>query len=52
MQIVIPQRDLSRFDPPPASWEGKRICVTGPVKNYRGRPEIIAYGPDQIRIEK
>ncbi|MGH8428670.1 MAG: hypothetical protein ACRES7_11960 [Gammaproteobacteria bacterium] len=45
MQIVIPQRDLSQFDPSPASWEGKRICVTGSVQNYRGRPEIVAYGP-------
>lgn len=47
--IVIWQRDLDRFKPPPASWEGKRICVTGHVKTYKGRPEIIAYGPGQIR---
>ncbi len=48
--VVIWQRDLYRFDPPPSSWEGKRICVTGRVKTYKGRPEIIAYGPGQVEI--
>jgi len=48
--IVIWQRDLGRFNPPPASWEGERICVTGKVKTYKGRPEIVAYGPGQIEI--
>ncbi|MGH8428654.1 MAG: hypothetical protein ACRES7_11880 [Gammaproteobacteria bacterium] len=51
MQIVIPQRNLGRFDPSPASWEGQRICVTGPVKSYGGRPEIIAHGPNQIHVD-
>lgn len=49
LQIVIRDRDFGRFDPPPASWEGKRICVTGAVRTDRGRPEIVARDPDQIR---
>ncbi|MGH8274159.1 MAG: hypothetical protein ACRES9_07900 [Gammaproteobacteria bacterium] len=45
--IVIWQRDLSRFNPPPESWQGEKICVTGYAKMYKGAPEIIAYGPNQ-----
>lgn len=50
MQVVIPQSDLGRFDPSPAAWEGKRICVSGAVRSYGGRPEIVARGPEQVRI--
>lgn len=50
LQVVVPQADLDRFDPSPAYWEGKRICVTGPVTSYRGRPEIVAADPNQIRF--
>ncbi|MGA7966708.1 MAG: hypothetical protein WCB49_12650 [Gammaproteobacteria bacterium] len=47
--IVIWGNDLPRFNPPPESWQDKRLCVTGRIKLYRGTPEVIAYGPDQIR---
>jgi len=50
--IVIWQRDLARFARPPESWQGKTICVTGRVKIYRGRREIIAYRPSQVRIQE
>ena len=50
--VLIWQRDLDRFSPPPESWLDKTICVTGPVKLYKGRREIIAYRPTQIRIRK
>lgn len=52
LTILIWGDDLSRFSTPPSAWEGQRICVTGPIDHYHGRPEIIAYGPDQIQIEK
>lgn len=48
MQVVIPQADLGSFGSSPASWEGKRICVSGRVQTLRGRPAIVARGPDQI----
>jgi len=50
--VLIWQSDLGRFSPPPESWLGKTICVTGPIKLYKGRREIIAYRPTQIRIRK
>jgi DNA/RNA endonuclease YhcR with UshA esterase domain len=30
-------------------WEGKRVRVTGRIKLYRGRPEIILDDPDQLK---
>lgn len=50
--IVIWGKYRPRFNPPPESLQGKNICVTGRIKLYRGTPEIIAYGPDQIRFSK
>lgn len=47
--IVIWGSDRGRFHPEPEAWQGKRICVTGLVKRYRGIPEVIVYGPDQIQ---
>ncbi len=49
--IVIWGRNRSHFTPPPESWQGEKICVTGRVKLYRGTPEIVVYGPDQIHFE-
>jgi len=50
--IVIWGDDRPNFKPPPESWQGKRLCVTGRIKLYRGTPEVIAYGPDQIQPGK
>ena len=50
--ILIWQRDIARFDPPPESWQGQSICVTGHIRTYKGSPEIIAYGPGQVRIRE
>lgn len=48
--IVIFGRDRNRFSPPPESWTGHRLCVSGLVKSYENRPEVVAYAPDQIRL--
>jgi DNA/RNA endonuclease YhcR with UshA esterase domain len=29
---------------------GKRVCVTGLVEMYRGKPEIVVSTPDQIKV--
>lgn len=50
--IVIWGDNLSKFNPPPQSWQGEKICVTGRVKLYKGNPEIIAESPHQIRVVK
>ena len=41
--IVIWDDNLSKFNPPPQSWQGKNICVTGSVKLYKNKLEINAY---------
>jgi hypothetical protein len=33
----------------PEDMEGHRICVTGPIKLYRGKPEIILENPSQLK---
>lgn len=34
---------------PEKYYSGKRICVTGTIKSYRGTPEIIVNDPAQIK---
>jgi len=50
--VIIWENDLDRFNPPPESWQGQRICATGRIKLHKGTPEIIAYDPGQIQAEK
>jgi len=49
--ILIWGDDLSKFSYDIKSLEGKNICVTGVIKEYKGKPEVIVYGPDQIKTE-
>ena len=50
--IVIWGSDRSGFkDPPETFLRGKRICVTGIIENYHGKPEIIVRSPDQINLK-
>lgn len=48
--IVIWGDNLSNFNPPPQSWQGKKICVIGSVRLYNNTPEINANSPSQIRV--
>jgi hypothetical protein len=31
-------------------WKGKRLRVRGPVKDYKGRPEIVISKPEQVTV--
>jgi DNA/RNA endonuclease YhcR with UshA esterase domain len=46
---VIFGTDRAKFGEPEATLSGKRICVTGQVRNYRGKPEIIVSDPSQLK---
>lgn len=35
---------------PEVAYRAKRICVTGLIDTYRGSPQIVAHGPDAIRV--
>jgi hypothetical protein len=45
---VIFEADRSKFGTPEASLRGKRVCVTGQIRDYRGRTEIILTDPNQL----
>jgi len=50
---VIFQGDAQHFSYDPAEYlKGKTMCVTGKVKIYKGRPEIIINRPDQLKIQE
>jgi hypothetical protein len=38
----------SKFGTPETSLRGKRICVTGQISDYRGKPEIVLTDPSQL----
>lgn len=48
---VIFASDFHRFDvPPDIKFREKRVRVTGLVKEYKGKPEIIVNSPSQIEV--
>jgi len=48
---VILKKDKHRFPPSPADhYWGKTVDVTGMIKEYKGRAEIIIKNPSQIKI--
>jgi DNA/RNA endonuclease YhcR with UshA esterase domain len=49
--IVIWGNNRSKFGRPEVEYNGKRICVTGKITEYRGVPEVIADAPAQITVE-
>ncbi len=43
--------DRPKFGSPEKTAQGKQICVTGEIKLYQGKPEIILTDPKQL-VEK
>ena len=41
--------ERSQLGQPENTYKGKRICVTGTIKAYRGVPEIVVTDPGQLR---
>ncbi len=48
---VIWGSDRGKFKEPLEALSGKEICVTGKIKSFRGRPEIIVREPTQIKVK-
>lgn len=46
--VVIWGSDRPKFRQPEVQYRGKRLCVTGSIKIFRGRPEIVVKEPSQI----
>jgi DNA/RNA endonuclease YhcR with UshA esterase domain len=45
---VIFGSDRPKFGTPETLLRGKRVCVTGQIRDYRGKPEIILNDPSQL----
>jgi hypothetical protein len=50
--ILIWGSDREKFGTPEDEYKGLRVCVTGKITSYRGRPEIVATERGQIEIQK
>lgn len=49
---IITFNKRSNFSYKPEEYlDGKTICVTGTIKNYRGKPEIIVDKQDQVEVK-
>jgi micrococcal nuclease len=46
---LIPQENLSLFHEI-KSFEGKKLCVTGFLEEYKGKPEIVVFFPMQVKV--
>ena len=52
LTVVIFSKDISNFkEAPETMYADKNICVTGELKEYNTKSEIIVSSPDQITIE-
>ena len=50
--LVIFAKDLANFsDKPEKLYNNKSICVTGIIKEYKGKAEIIVSKQNQITVE-
>ena len=45
---VIYGDNRAKFGTPETSLRGKRICVTGEISDYQGKPEIVLTEPSQL----
>ena len=51
--ILIWGSDRAKFDKPPEqAFKNKDLCVTGRIREYRGKPEIVVHDPKQIELDK
>jgi hypothetical protein len=48
---VIWIEDRPKFGTPEATLKGKRICVSGLIESYQGKPEIALKDPKQLTTE-
>lgn len=52
LTIVIFQKDLINFPLTPSDhYKGMNVCVTGEIKKYKEKIEIIANRPEQIEVK-
>jgi hypothetical protein len=45
---VVYGENRAKFGTPETSLRGKRVCVTGQISDYHGKPEIVLTDPSQL----
>lgn len=48
---LIWEEDRPKFGQPETELKGKRICVTGKIKSYKGTPEIVLRDRSQLKMD-
>jgi DNA/RNA endonuclease YhcR with UshA esterase domain len=51
LTIVVFPGDKANFKDGVAIYDNKTVCVTGTIKEYKGKPEIIITKPEDISIQ-
>jgi DNA/RNA endonuclease YhcR with UshA esterase domain len=52
LTVVVFAKDYTNFTTAPAElYANKKLCVTGEVKEFKGKIEIVVTKPDEIKIE-
>ena len=53
LTLVIKEEDRKKFSSPPEdTFKGKKVCITGQIIDYKGKPEIMITNPEQIKEDK
>ena len=51
LTIMISGDDRSKFKgKPEEDFKGKEVTITGKIIDYKGKPEMVVSGPDQIKL--
>src|ERR1017187_10508918 len=51
LTIVVFARDMEKFTSGLEIYDHKKICVTGTIREYKGKPEIIITSPQEITVQ-
>ncbi len=53
LTLVIKGDDRKKFKiPPEEAFKGKKVCITGQIVDYKGKPEMMITDPEQIRADE
>lgn len=50
--IVIWGTYRERFGEPEKTLKDKKICVTGKIETYEGKPQIVVTDPSQVKVQE
>jgi len=48
--VLIWGTDRAKFGTPETQFMAKRLCATGKIEMYKGKPEIVATDPRQLTV--